>query len=114
MGMTLQEVVTRTEIAEGDIVAWVEQEWVLPDRETGRWLFEEADVARVSLIRDLREDMAINDEAVPLVLRLLDQVYSLRQAMSEIHEAVQDLPDEHRLALEERLREVLAKHGESG
>jgi hypothetical protein len=34
--------------------------------------------------------------------------------MSEIHEAVQDLPDEHRLALEERLREVLAKHGESG
>lgn len=112
MGMTLQEVVASTEIEEGEIVAWVEQSWVLPDTESGHWLFDEADVARISLIRDLRYDMDINDEAIPLVLRLLDQIYGLREAMGEIQEAVRELPDEHRDALETRLREVMAKHGQ--
>lgn len=112
MGMTLQEVVASTEIREGDIVAWVEQSWVLPDRESGRWLFDESDVARISLIRDLRDDMAINDEAIPLVLRLLDQIYGLREALGEIQAAVQELPDEHREALEQRLRDVMRAHGQ--
>lgn len=114
MGMTLREVVARTEIAEAEIVAWVEQEWVLPERSGQTWLFDDADVARVSLIHDLRHDMAINDEAVPLVLRLLDQVYSLREALGEIQEAVRELPDEHRTTLEKRLRAVMEAHGQSG
>ncbi len=112
MAMTLKEVVAQTEIHEGDIVTWVEQSWVLPNAESGRWLFDDSDVARISLIRDLREDMAINDEAMPLVLRLLDQVYSLREALREIQAAVRELPPEHRDALEARLRQVMAAHGQ--
>ena len=112
MALTLKEVVAQTEIGQGDIVAWVEQSWVLPDEESGRWLFDDSDVARISLIRDLREDMAINDEAMPLVLRLLDQVYGLREALREIHAAVRELPPEHREALEAHLRRVMAAHGQ--
>jgi len=112
MALTLQEVVARTEIREGDIVAWVEQSWVLPETESGRWFFDDSDVARISLIRDLRDDMAINDEAIPLVLRLLDQVYGLREALREIQAAVRELPDEHREALEARLRRVMQAHGQ--
>lgn len=111
MAMTLAEVVTATEVSEGEIVAWVEQRWVLPVEEGGRWLFDESDVARVSLIDELRRDMAVNDEAVPIVLRLLDQLYGLRSALAEIHEAVQALPEEHRSELETRLREVIRTHG---
>jgi chaperone modulatory protein CbpM len=107
MAMTLAEVVTATEVSEGEIVTWVEQRWVLPVEEDGRWFFDDADVARVSLIDELRSDMAVNDEAMPIVLRLLDQLYGLRHALEEIHEAVQGLPEEYRSELEERLREVL-------
>jgi chaperone modulatory protein CbpM len=112
MAITLQEVVASIEIAETEVITCVEQEWVLPERSGEQWLFDEADVARLSLIRDLRHDMAINDEAVPLVLRLLDQIYGLREALGEIQEAVRELPDEHRRALETRLREVMETHGQ--
>lgn len=112
MASTLAEVVEVTEIREADIVSWVEQRWVLPVEEDGQWVFDEADVARVSLIAELRDDLDVNDEAMPVVLKLLDQVYGLRAAMEEIQEAIQTLPDEHRGALEERLREVLRRHGQ--
>lgn len=113
MAQTLAEVVEVTEIREADIVAWVEQNWVLPVEEDGQWIFDESDVARVSLIAELRDDLDVNDDAMPVVLKLLDQVYSLRAAMGEIQEAIQALPDEHRQALETRLREVLEQHGQT-
>lgn len=112
MAHTLAEVVATTELREADIVAWVEQQWVLPVEEEGRWIFDDADVARVSLIAELRDDLDVNDEAMPVVLKLLDQVYSLRAAIGEIQEAIQGLPDEHRRALEERLRTVFRQHGQ--
>lgn len=112
MARTLAEVVETTEIAEGDIVAWVEQRWVLPVEEEGRWIFDESDVARVSLIAELRDDLDVNDEAMPVVLKLLDQVYGLRAALSEMQEVIQALPDTHRRELERRLQEVLQRHGQ--
>ena len=110
MAMTLSEVVAITEIGETEIVSWVEQSWVLPAEDAGHWLFDDADCARIALINDLRTAMGVNDEAVPLVLRLLDQVYALRAALGEIQEAVRDLPEADREALEARLREVIAAH----
>jgi chaperone modulatory protein CbpM len=112
MSRTLAEVVETTEVAETEIVAWVEQHWVLPAEQGGQWLFDESDVARVSLIRELREDMDVNDDAMPVVLKLLDQVYGLRAAMQEMQEAIQGLPEEHRRALQERVQEVLNRHGQ--
>jgi chaperone modulatory protein CbpM len=112
MAQTLAEVVETTEVARGDIVAWVEQHWVLPVEEDGQWMFDESDVARVSLIAELRNDLDVNDEAMPVVLKLLDQVYGLRAALSEMQEAIQALPDEHRQELERRLQEVLRRHGQ--
>jgi chaperone modulatory protein CbpM len=113
MARTLAEVVEVTEVAEADIVAWVEQHWVLPSEQQDQWLFDESDVARVSLIQELRDDMDVNDDAMPVVLKLLDQVYGLRAALQEMQEAIQGLPDEHRQALQERVQEVLHRHGQS-
>jgi chaperone modulatory protein CbpM len=112
MARTLAEVVATTEVAEAEIVAWVEQHWVLPGEQAGQWLFDESDVARISLIRELREDMDVNDDAMPVVLKLLDQVYGLRAALQEMQEAIQGLPDEHRQALQDRVQDVLRRHGQ--
>ncbi len=61
-----------------ELTNWVERGWVLPDTAEAGFEFREIDIARVRLIRDLRRDMDVGEDAVPLVLSLLDQVYELR------------------------------------
>lgn len=72
----LSDVAYRCGIATSDIVEFINDEWILPhDRE--RLLFDEEDIARIILISDLKVQFGVNDEAVPIILHLLDQLKSL-------------------------------------
>jgi chaperone modulatory protein CbpM len=71
---------------------WIRARWVLPERTDGGYYFHEIDIARIHLIAELRHDMLINDEAMPVVLNLLDQVYALRNRMKSLAAAVDRLP----------------------
>lgn len=62
-----------------DLLRWIANQWVKPDDLAGQYIFQEIDVARVHLIYELREDMDINEAALPVVLSLLDQLYDLRR-----------------------------------
>jgi chaperone modulatory protein CbpM len=86
-----------------DLVHWVEESWVLPERRAETWVFHEVDVARIELIIEIRRDFAIDDEAMPLVLSLLDQVYSLRRQMRRLCDAVAAQPDEVQAAIRKAL-----------
>jgi chaperone modulatory protein CbpM len=77
-----------------ELVQWVENRWVLAERHGGDWLFRDVDVARVELILEIRHEFAIDDEAVPLVLDLLDQVYSLRRQLRRLCDALAAQPEE--------------------
>ena len=68
-----------------ELVRFVAESWVEPGADD---TFEEADVARVRLIVELRRDLAIDDEAMPLVLSLLDQVYTLRRQVRALCEQI--------------------------
>jgi chaperone modulatory protein CbpM len=46
----------------------------------------------------------VNEDAIPVVLRLLDQVYGLRRALADLNEAIQALPD----SAQDQLRAHLA------
>ena len=85
---TFEEIVAEIAVAPTELNAWIEQEWVLPAREGGTHVFNEADIARVRLICELRRDMEVNDEAVPVILQLLDQIYGLRETLAELHAAI--------------------------
>lgn len=61
---------------------WIEEEWLIPGGTAPEPVFTEADVARAKLIRDLKHDMGVNDEGVGIILNLLDQMHSLRKAVS--------------------------------
>jgi chaperone modulatory protein CbpM len=91
------------ELERRELSRWVENRWVLPERHADSWVFHEVDVARVELILDIRRDFALDDEAMGLVLGLLDQVYSLRRQMRRLCDAVatqpQDVQDAIRRAL---------------
>lgn len=86
-----------------ELISWVERGWVRPDSAGNVWEFREIDVARVRLIRELRHDMALGEEAMPVVLSLLDQVYDLRDALRRVSEALATQPAEVRTAVIEAL-----------
>ncbi len=71
-----------------DLERWILKKWVKPDMGCGEYEFCEIDVARARLIRDLRDDMEVNEAALPVVLLLLDQLYDLRRRMHDVGEAI--------------------------
>lgn len=71
-----------------DLERWILKQWVKPDEGFGEYEFCDIDVARARLIRDLRDDMEVNEDALPVVLLLLDQLYDLRRRMHDISEAI--------------------------
>jgi len=105
-----------TDLPEAELTSWVVRGWVRPDwgdlnpmggdpDEGGAgWEFLEIDVARVRLIHDLHRTMEINEETMPLVLSLLDQVYALRGTLREMLRALEEQPDGVRAALLASLR----------
>ncbi len=75
-------------LRQDDLERWIGQAWVRPDGEPGRYLFHDIDVARVQLILELREQMQVNEEALPVVLSLLDQLYEARRRMRRVRDAL--------------------------
>jgi len=104
---TLSELVLTVErIDRVELARWVELGWVAPvGRERGEPAFSDLDVARVCLICDLVHDLAVEEETVPLVLSLLDQVYALRRQLGALTAAVQRQPEDVRRAILEVLDE---------
>jgi chaperone modulatory protein CbpM len=98
-----------------ELSRWVENRWIVPEREAQqeiepaaeRWVFHEVDIARVELILHVRREFALDEEAMSLVLGLLDQVYSLRRQMRRLCQAVESqTPD-----IREAIRGALSQAG---
>jgi len=81
---------------EAELTGWIERRWVRPEASAGGWLFHEVDVARVRLIVEFRRDYALDDESLPVVLSLLDQVYRLRRQLGALSDAIDRQPAEIR------------------
>ena len=75
---------------------WVELGWVTPARDNPEMLFDTTDVARVRLICELRYDLSIEEESMPVVLSLLDQLYTVRRALGALNSAVAAQPEDVR------------------
>ena len=71
---------------------FLDRGWISPLILDGRPIFRDVDVARAALIADLANEMGINDEGVDVVLDLLDQLYSLRFAFSNLIDALEVQP----------------------
>jgi chaperone modulatory protein CbpM len=77
---------------------WIGEAWVLPESGAAGYVFHEVDVARVRLIVEMR-DLALDEEAIPVVLRLLDQLYAVRRRLRAVNSAIDALPPELRAAV---------------
>ncbi len=90
-----------------ELTLWVERRWVRPDRQGGEIVFTEIDRARLRMIVEFRRDLAIDEEAMPVVLDLLDRLHAARDHLRVVMLAVADLPESAQIALFRRL------HGET-
>ncbi|WP_421995137.1 hypothetical protein [Roseococcus sp.] len=72
-------------LREEDLRRWIGEGHVRADRSDGALVFQEIDAERIGLILELREVMAVNEEALPIVLSLLDQLYALRRRLQGLN-----------------------------
>jgi chaperone modulatory protein CbpM len=92
------------DLRETELQAWVSRGWVRPEGTDPDWIFADIDIARVRLIHDFRHTMDVQEETIPLVLSLLDQVYTLRSQMRAVARAVETQPEPVRTAILAALR----------
>lgn len=99
----LAEVLTICGVAREDVTAWIERRWVLPVAADGDYLFSDADVARAQMIAEFRRDLAIDDDAMSMVLDLVDQLHAARRRLKQILEGLNELPEPYRQSVLRRL-----------
>jgi chaperone modulatory protein CbpM len=81
--ITEREFLERARLDRGTLAIWVEEEWLIPGRSAHELAFTEMDLARANLIRDLKDNMGVNDEGLGVILHLLDQMHALRRALAD-------------------------------
>jgi chaperone modulatory protein CbpM len=97
------------ELTASDLEAWVSSGSVAPAGRPRKLRFSAADCARVHLICDMRHHLMIDDEAMPIVLSLLDQVYGLRQRLGAMGAAIEAQPEPVRRAIARSLTDTSVK-----
>ncbi len=75
---TLMEVARNLGTDETTIIAYVRNEWIIPADEQAP-AFDEEDVARCRLIHELERLFGVNEESLPIILHLLDQIHLLQR-----------------------------------
>lgn len=67
------------------IIHFIDEDWVQPLGGNTREMDEE-DLARIRLIRDLKEDFGVNDEGMSIILQLLDQLNRIHLEIDKFHQ----------------------------
>jgi chaperone modulatory protein CbpM len=74
-----REFLQREQLAAATLQSWIAAGWFV--ERSG--VFSEVDLARAQLICDLKR-MGVNDDGIPIILDLIDQLHGLRLALRSI------------------------------
>ncbi len=86
---------------------WVCEHWVRPAISGKDLAFNDADIARVHLLHTLNNELEVGDEAIPIILSLIDQLHEMRAQMHTISGAIDAQPKEVRFHILEQARKRL-------
>ena len=81
-------VATISALQRSDLEAWISEQLVTPQRESGTLVFTDRECARVRLICTLHYDLEIDASTLPVVVSLIDQLYGTRQQLLSLAAAV--------------------------
>jgi chaperone modulatory protein CbpM len=79
--ISMQEFLLLTRVEHQSLEAWIAAGWLIPPQTEPELAFSDVDLARAQLIRDLHDDLGVNDEGISVILHLIDQVHGLRRSM---------------------------------
>jgi chaperone modulatory protein CbpM len=86
----MDEVVERFGLTREFLDHCVQASWIhaaVPEK----GIFDEEDLSRARLIHELQADFGVNDESIPLILHLLDQIYYLEALIRRAESAARNL-----------------------
>lgn len=90
--MEVREFLMQAQLDDEMLAVWIDAEWLLPQSDKGEWRFSEVDLARAQLIRDLKQDLGVNDEGVTVILDLVDQINGIRRLLGRLLPALHTHP----------------------
>src|SRR5437764_12115424 len=82
--ISVQEFLIRARLDQRSLEAWIAAGWLISPEADGERAFSDVDLSRAQLIRDLRDDLGVNDEGISVILNLIDQVHGLRRSMEAL------------------------------
>jgi chaperone modulatory protein CbpM len=98
----------QTRLTADVIETWIAAGWLAPRRRDGVDEFSEVDVARARLIHDLQQRLGVNDEGIPLILDLVDQMHGVRRALRQLTAALAAQPETTRRTIIAEVRSLHA------
>lgn len=87
------------------LVRFVRSEVIRPADAGGRMVFRRVDVARLELLCDLCDDFEMDDDALGIVMELVDQLHGTRSDLAALVRALEAESDEVRARILDRLRD---------
>ena len=85
---------------------WVDRGWVTPASTGNGDEYDEIDIARIDLIRQLRDELSVDPDTVPILLSMIDQVYSLRRELRFVMRAIEGQPKQTRSKIIDELEKL--------
>jgi chaperone modulatory protein CbpM len=84
---------------------WVAQGWIKPADAMAQ-AYSEADLARAVLICNLEDELGFDEEDVPVLLNLIDQIHGLRAELKGLLDALEDFPPDLRATVRMRITQL--------
>jgi chaperone modulatory protein CbpM len=72
--------------------SYMREGWIRPSRQANEPAFDQIDLARFRLIVQLCDDLDLTEDALPVVLSLVDQVHGLRRELRILARAIEAQP----------------------
>ena len=95
--MTAAELIEAIGHLQEEVLArWIDRGWVRPETVGGSPQFDASDVARVRLICELHYELRIEEDSLPVMLSLMDQLYAVRRSMRTVVSAIEAQPEDVR------------------
>jgi chaperone modulatory protein CbpM len=78
---SLDKVCEESGVKRDVFLRYVQREWI---RSSPSSEWEDEDIRRAHLIVELQNDFGVNDEAVPIILHLLDQLHAMHRVLRRL------------------------------
>ena len=86
------------------LVSYLEAELVIPLQTGNGRMFRQIDLARLELLCELSDQFGLEEDALGVILSLIDQLHGVRSELRSVLDAIAQQPDEVRTRLEQAIR----------